>query len=144
MLVNHPKGRAGHVGTAAGKHLVKDNTEAIEIRAFIHRDTMALFWTHVIGSAEDFSRSSNGRLQLNTFRQTKINECETAILPEHHIRWFEVAMQYTGPVYGLECTGNLDDTIERGLRSHRDHETFSKTSGVEVLHNDKGMIIRDA
>ncbi len=95
------------VGLLAGQHFVQHDAETVDIAARVDLLAMALLRAHVVRRAEDQSLVGHFHLQRHVFGETEIDQRDAAVVAQHHVSGFQIAVQDADLVDGLQRIGEI-------------------------------------
>ncbi len=135
-------------GAAAGAHFVEENAEGKNVGAMVERAAGDLFRRHVGGCAQDdadlrlcgsHGGVAGGALGVDVFCEAEIEDFDAAVMGDHDVGGFEVAMDDALFVRGGErvgdSLGDFDDLRGRkatGVREAVERLAFDEFHGEEV------------
>ncbi len=139
MLVCNRNGAVAHERRAAREHFIEQAGRGIKVTSRVDRLSPGLLGRQVL-------RRSNNRLGLghcgcgvgNRPGDTEIHHFHAAVGRDHHIGWFDVAMNDSGPVAVFECRkhaeGVLDGLVDTEFLGT---DQITQRPAIDILHHDK-------
>jgi hypothetical protein len=141
QVLVHEGGRRGAVErVAAGRHLVQDAADRVQVNA--GRDWLARqhLRCHVRGRAEDISRPRERRHGVEVPDNAKVEDLKLVAGLQEQVRGLEVAVDDPHAVGGREGVGELDPEVEH--TSYRQavamlREECAQILAAQQLHDDE-------
>src|SRR5215831_17368784 len=99
---------------------------------------MSLLRTDVVRRAENRTGRGNVRGSHDVFGQSKIDQRKRAVVAQHDIPRFEIAVKDADFVYRGQGARNLTGIVDGLLRRYRLTHARAKISRRKVLHGDVG------
>src|SRR2546430_1350643 len=126
-------------------HLVQHGAQAPQIRALVNVNALRLFRRHIgccahycPGASIDHGPRRRFRIGGRTFYfskfcQTKIEDLDIAVAPDHYVLWLDVAMYDTGSVGGSEGAGDLTGYFQHLEQAHAFVHAMPQRLAVDEL-----------
>src|SRR6266508_2731155 len=136
---NRPRG-ACFEGNSAGEHLIKDDTERVDIRLFAQFTAFDLFWRHIHGRSHDHARlcQSSSRCAVSQSRDTEVHQLNFLTSPnDHNVLRFNVSVNDSRAVRSAETSCYLDRQLEGASQVHWFvADDVAQVMASDVLHDD--------
>ena len=135
-----------------GNHLVEQCAKTPKVRTLVNVNSLRLLGRHVVrgahhrpcasvdqGARRRF-RIGGGPFCFSKFRQTKIEDLNVAVAPDHHVLWLDVAVNDARCVGGGERTGDLAGHLQHIEQSHAFVHALPQRLAVNELSRNKAGI----